>query len=189
MTNNLTKLSRTFDGRSYAYTKLELINKRLFELNPILANNVHLRELNLQQNFLSEFDQALFLKYLTKLNLEGNKIEDIRSLDNEEVLPFLEELNLSGNRIKRLVRIPLKRLRILRINHNEIDQVEFEGSQSLEVLEARNNRITDVSHLSNMPRLKEMYLAENMIEKISTLHDLNSLELLHLRKNKIEIIN
>ena len=30
VSDNLSKLSRTFDGRSYAYTNLDLTNKRLF---------------------------------------------------------------------------------------------------------------------------------------------------------------
>ena len=82
---------------------------------------------------------------------------------------------MSGNKINRLVRLPLKRLKILKINNNEIHSIELDGSQSLQVLELRSNRIKDVTSLSNMPKLTEMYLADNLVEDISTLHDLPSL--------------
>lgn len=148
-----------FDGTSYAYTKLDLTNKRLFGILSLISSYKHLREITLRHNFLSEFDNLLYLKYLVSLDLSNNRIEDIRSLDNAEILPFLSELDLSHNKIKRLVNIPLPRLQILVLSNNEIHQIEFEGNNTLERIDLKNNKLRDISKLSGLSKLKWLDLS------------------------------
>lgn len=99
----------------------------------------------------------------------------------------MKELDLSENKIKRLVNLPLPRLKVVRLRGNEIEQIEFEGgNESIEEMDLRGNRIRDVGRLSGFSKLQELDLSENQIDDISVLSELPNLRRLVVVKNKIE---
>lgn len=186
LSENVSELCKTFDGASYAFVKLSLGGKGLLSVTEAVWKYPHLRNIELQSNFLTSFQTLIKHQYLLTLNLAKNQIEDVNMLANDEAFPRLEVLNLSGNRIKKLGSVYLRKLKRLNLSHNLIEDIsDFDGSKTLEVLELRSNRIKDVSTLSHLPKLRELYLADNRLEQVTGLKLMNELVKLHLRKNKI----
>lgn len=157
-------MCKVYDGSGYAFVKLSLTSKGLLGIYEGIWKYPHLRELELNNNFLSSFQVLTKLQYLTSLNLSKNQIDDVTMLANDDSFPRLEVLDLSRNRIKKLSSVYLKQIKRLNLNHNQIEDIsDFDGNKTLEVLELRSNRIKDVSSLSHLPHLRELYLADNRL--------------------------
>ena len=81
----------------------------------------------------------------------------------------------------------LPNLRRLDLSSNSLDRVseEFDGLEKLEFLDLASNNISSVSHLKNLPALKELLLNNNNIRKFVGLEGCSSLQFLNLRANEI----
>jgi|JI6StandDraft_1071083.scaffolds.fasta_scaffold00237_49 Leucine-rich repeat (LRR) protein len=135
LNENVSELCKIYDGSGYAFVKLSLANKGLLGIYEGVWKYPHLREIELNNNFLSSFQTLAKLQYLVTLNLAKNQIDDVNLLANDDSFPRLEVLNLSGNRIKKLSSVYIKRIKRLNLNHNHIDDIsDFDGNKTLEVL-------------------------------------------------------
>ena len=58
LTENVSELCKVYDGSGYTFVKLNLSNKGLMGINEAIWKYPHLREIELNNNFISSF-QAL----------------------------------------------------------------------------------------------------------------------------------
>jgi Leucine-rich repeat (LRR) protein len=166
--------------------KLEVIGQELEILPETLGTYQHLRYINLSDNKLSNVEVLWEIPHILKLELQKNSITSLEVFDRTNVLLFLQHLNLKNNRIKQLSSIQLPRLEQLLLAGNQIEKVvDFSHHENLQLLELRNNKLTSLQGIANLPALKELYAADNKISSIEGLKNLPSLTKLHLRKNKI----
>ncbi|GAB5360183.1 hypothetical protein AAMO2058_000605700 [Amorphochlora amoebiformis] len=115
---------------------------------------------------------------LRDLNLSNNKLQDIENLD---LLPWLRHVNLDNNSVTTLRNLSgNSELSSLKIANNRVDHITPELLKNLEVLDLRNNRITDYDQVAGLspefcPRLRELSLAGNPIASdISYRHRVSS---------------
>ncbi|ROT63606.1 Insulin-like growth factor-binding protein complex acid labile chain [Penaeus vannamei] len=127
------------------YPDLLHVKPKTFEMQ------VHLEELHLAQNNISELEADMFigLSKLIVLSLRGNSIE---SLDGGVFIQLkqLKDLDLSENRIERL------------------DNQALAGLSNLRVLHLRDNRLTEIpaQNLALVPDLAELSLGGNEFTEI-----------------------
>jgi len=166
--------------------KLEVIGQELEILPETLGTYQHLRYINLSNNKLSNVEVLWEIPHILKLELQKNSISSLEVFDRTNVLLFLQHLNLKNNQIKQLTSIQLPRLEQLLLAGNKIEKVvDFYHHENLQLLEVRNNKLTSLQGIADLPALKELYAADNEISSIEGLKNLPSLTKLHLRKNKI----
>ena len=124
------------------------------------------------------------IPHLLIFKASNNQIETLNGLQDSNKLKHLQILLLNSNKIKELIPINLIHLKHLNLSDNEIASCEkFAGSNSLELLELRKNKLKNLKGLENMPMLTELYIAENELTTIDGLKNIPSLKRLHLRKN------
>ncbi|KAI8506452.1 hypothetical protein Bbelb_158790 [Branchiostoma belcheri] len=152
--------------------------------------------------------EHLSIPDLRELKLYGNKITDIQNLDRLQELACLQ---LQHNRIRRLGKglSCLRKLKILRIDSNDISQLEGKeltaNSQlthldvscnklqelaavnclpHLEELNASNNRLAAIRNM-RCKKLQDLDLSTNFLTDLSGLKDLHSLTTLNLATNRL----
>lgn len=142
-----------------------------------LSNFSNLTTLNLANNHISNDNEIKYLKNLTTLNFANNRLNN--NYTSIEELYSLQNLNLDGNNIQSLDSI--NKL-LTNINDNK-------KSLKLVNLSLSNNKLTDISVLSNISTLTNLYLANNNIANIEPLKTNTSLKILDISGNQISDIS
>lgn len=155
-----------------------------------LAELANLRGLNLEYHAVTDISVLHKLDNLQRLSLDGNPIQDFSAIES---LPLLKELNLRNTPIKDAdleYLAGLKNLVILYLDFNEIESLEGLGSIRPAVLSARQNKIGDITSLTNLDGslLWLLDLRKNQISKIDSLSKFKKLQYLSLSDNKITSI-
>jgi internalin A len=143
--------------------------------------------LNLSGNRIQEIKGLENLVQLTHLYLDSNEITEIQGL---EKLINLTGLSLSQNQISQIKGLGnLKKLTDLSLSENEVKEMEgLSKLVNLTHLNLEGNKITDIKNLDNLRFLSFLDLSANQIEEIKGLENLNSLEYLNLSANEINEI-
>lgn len=122
---------------------------------------------NFSFNQLQEIDRSItLLPNLEILNLESNQIKEIQNLTS---LTKLKHLNLSANLFQNINNLELKLCKIvsLDLSQNYLTSLAgFSKLYSLETLDVKSNRITDVAevkHISKLPCLENLILTGNPV--------------------------
>ena len=134
-------------------------------------------------------------------NLETLDISDIRFDNNSKVeevdlsslkdLAELKTLKTSRNGIKDLSPISVLDLKVLYLNETDSEDSDLEDlnsyilAENLEELYLAENKITNISELSNFTSLKTLNLRNNGISTMTNIKDMNNLETLNLSYNSI----
>ncbi|ORX49156.1 L domain-like protein [Hesseltinella vesiculosa] len=168
--NRLSSLPLTF-GRLQQLTVLDLSHNRFNDIPPALFQLTQLRDLNLSNNAITMLPQEIqslqalelvnlsnnaigpslpkeivTLTRLKKLQLEHNKLTDF-PLDWFVACPYLFDLTLSNNRLATLMTVMTKEICL----------------PNLQRLDVRHNRLYELPDQLQMPKLKEMFLADNAL--------------------------
>ena len=97
---NLQNLSKTFDGLSYAFTKLDIHEKELDGLGEELGNYNLLRDFNCSNNKIPDINHLSKMTYISTIDASTNSIKDISMFNVEDSFLYLKSLNLKQNNIK-----------------------------------------------------------------------------------------
>ncbi|KAJ3320321.1 Leucine-rich repeat-containing protein 23 [Boothiomyces sp. JEL0866] len=181
ISQNLSLIARTAVGLSHAYTRLELHEKEITNLNAIAAFP-HLRYIDCSDNNLVNIEALSNLEYLLSLNLQNNFISQLpASLDK---FKYLQHVNLAKNKLKDFTITTWPMLSFLNLNENKLtENVGFEDFPELLHLELRGNKLKTNPKLS-LPKLQRLYLAANEIASLK-FPELPHLQVLNLRQNKL----
>lgn len=106
--------------------------------------------------------------------------------ESAQQLKFLTDVNLSGNKLTKLRHILCRKLLNLKIDSNEISEVELKEHASLLTLSMQKNKLENLKGITNLKELTSLDLAENQITTLSGISGCNSLRKLNLTLNKIE---
>ena len=170
---------------------LQISNRRKSDLaglerykNLVIPNQT---ELDISGNLLTSVINELFLlKFLKKLNLSNNTIQEIFSLPRQ-----LEALNLSENFISQINEniLTLSNLHTLDISFNQIQSISSISRLSkLKCLYVNNNRLTSLNGIEYLTYLIELDLSDNLLKSSSSISALNlnsSLVVVNIENNPI----
>lgn len=181
--------------------ELDIAGMRLRDLGTVFASDSlrALKELNLDNNSLTDVSALRVLPHLAVLRLNRNKLDNAplfaaRQLEEDEPPPVcasLTVLQLGGNQISQISALglgQLQKLRVLFLQDNDIQRVEgLEALAGLRELVLDRNRIKyiDPNALSNQVSLRELRLEENGLRSLAHLGPLPRLHSLHLGCNRV----
>ena len=183
--NSLSKLSKTFDGLSYAFSKLDIHEKELDGLGEEINNFILLRDFNCSNNKIKDISPLSLMKYITIIEASTNVIKEINMFEVENSFQYLKILNLKQNRIKKLPKMHAVYLEDLNLSENRINDIsEFNGLPKLKKLNLNQNKIKSCYGLANCPNLEVLYLNNNRIKSMEGIN-LERLRKLRLKTNRI----
>lgn len=170
-----------------SYSPELYLNSEIEDVNTILKNlkytHPQLRSLTIINGDGNlNFREARFSDSLRRLNLDGNKIED---LDLEDKTPNLTNLNLGSNNIRNL-KLPSS-ITNLNLYDNNLGQKNLIFPPYLTMLNLRHNNLGDegVASLNLPSSLKILDLSQNGITDVSSLNLPSSLTKLYLNRNQL----
>lgn len=155
-------------------------NKIVVDIRPTdLNEKVYEKELSvldilkLREKSISDLRGIESCRNLNTVDLANNNIVDVLPLADN---PKLNKVNISGN-IRPINIEKLKQIKNLIINNAEID-TEYLNLISqltnLKILEAKNNKINDVSLVKNLRNLSSLTLDKNNISDVRALKSIQS---------------
>ena len=190
------------DLKTLRYLFLQNVRLDKYNKFIIKIGSLKLLSINSCENiFISEQDNPKIgesnINELKKLVLFKNNNFNIMHLQNVKY-EYLEILNLNNNKIsdiRILKELNFKNLKILNLNNNEISDIDILEKVNfieLKELDLRNNIISDINILenANFIELEKLYLSNNKISDINILEKINFKELkdLYLSFNNISDI-
>jgi Leucine-rich repeat (LRR) protein len=131
------------------------------------------------------------MQQLVYLNIAKNKIKGLGLFCTEEAFPNLKWLDASNNKYTELPAIKLPKLEYLDISYNKIEKINegWTGHSNIRILKSIDNKFKNLAPFKIMPKLEELYLANNCVANLAGWESLPELRKLHLRRNKIEKID
>lgn len=178
------------------FSKLQILNLSNNEISDDseIKYLEDLQVLNFANNKLdNQYTSIETLYDLTNLDLSGNNIQDLNSLNNylvnleaERKDPQLTELTLANNNLTNIeVLYNLSTLQGLNISNNDITDISYiSPNKALNTLNISGNNIEDVAVLSELTNVKTLYMSNNLIENIQPITKL-SLTTLDISGNRI----
>ena len=205
---NKKKLEEVNQTGLYPLEIIKYIYKENINLIHIFKNKIYIqninniKELDLSSNIIGnkglEIISMINFKQLKKLNLNDNKITDIKSLEKSK-FEKLEIINLGNNNltdINKLEKLNFRELEELYLNHNSIKDInvlEKVKFKKLKKLELSDNNISDIKVLEKVhfKELKKLYLNINIISNIKVFEKVKfeKLETLKLNNQKLTDIS
>jgi Leucine-rich repeat (LRR) protein len=126
LSEGLTSIQKTYNGETFAFSDLSLEGKNLDSLGDNLTDFEHLRVINLNKNKFSNIDKLRNLKFLQSLEACDNALTDNYFMsESKQQLKFLTSVNLSGNKLTKLRQLLCTKLRNLNVDGNIISECEL----------------------------------------------------------------
>jgi Leucine-rich repeat (LRR) protein len=176
--------------KSVGYRKLNLAGLNLDFLKNVILEYRNIQYIDLSNNQLVDIQLLLTFDNLVYLNIANNKIKHINYLAEEDRFPNLQHLEAQNNKFVELPLLKVPKLTYLDVSDNAItkyDRIEG-GHPSLTVFKANNNKFKSLFFFKDMPKLREIYLNDNVIATINDFENIPELQILSLDRNKIEKI-
>eukprot|EP00960_Hanusia_phi_P039586 753947-Hanusia_phi.AAC.4 len=201
ISDSLSGIESTIDGRSVAFTTLNLEGKKIEDISPVSLLE-HIRYAYLSRNLIKDLSPLSNLHHLLSLKLDNNKLEAVdlgslsflqfADLSNNKLgswtgvdAPLLRYLDLSFNRIQTVSGLEKNpQLQNLFLHGNELETCEGTGHPSIKEITLHKNKISDLQGLSALVNVKKLNLSENNIASLNGL-PLGELVSLDLRQNQL----
>jgi len=154
-----------------------------------MGGSVFLRQLNLDSTNLSTMEQLNGFSHVVSLSLRQNKIHRVQGL---EECPSLVELYLGGNALSTLRTSSPTAAQLLILDASDNKLVSLKGVElysRLEIVYVTGNDICDISGVTGLKHVKEIFLALNSVPKrlhhLKYFSELPNLVVLDLRANSL----
>ncbi|KAJ1340426.1 hypothetical protein BSLG_004829 [Batrachochytrium salamandrivorans] len=187
ISKSVSLISRTGDGLSYAYSRLDIHNTGVTSLDT-LETYPHLRYIDCSDNQLVDISTLAKLEFLLSVNVSNNKLRNIPEvLDKKR---YLQHVNLSKNHLQEFCITSWPIASWINLNgaeslDNSLIELTLQSFPELVHLEVRGNKLSTML-TCNTPKLQRLYLAANGISALNALEGKPCLQLLHLRGNSIQ---
>jgi len=77
------------DKTGYGYRAMDLKNKKMDMLNPVILTFKNIIKIDFQDNSIQDFQLLGQLPFLVTLNLKKNGVRDLRALNHDDYFPHL----------------------------------------------------------------------------------------------------
>ena len=180
---NLTRLNELNLERFINLRELNCNDNKLTDLD-CLSNCTSLQVLWCSNNKLSNLDWLSNCTSLKKLYCNDNKLSNIDGIAN---CISLRELNCSDNKLTDLDCLSnCTSLQELECSHNQLSNLDFlSNCTSLQYLDCCFNKLSNLDGLSICTSLQELYCQCNQISNLDCLSNCTSLQKLYCSGNKL----
>jgi Leucine-rich repeat (LRR) protein len=191
VTQYLDGLAQSEDFGNFFFGELNLSNRRVETLAKSMEEVKEVQRCDLSVNNITDINPLKDMQNLVYLNIAKNKIKALSVFTSDESFPNLRWLDASNNKYTDLPAIKLPKLEYLDISYNKIEKVSegWTGHANIRILKSIDNKFKNLAPFKIMPKLEELYLANNMVTNLAGWESLPELRILHLRRNKIEKID
>ncbi|KAI9088305.1 hypothetical protein DFS34DRAFT_585957, partial [Phlyctochytrium arcticum] len=182
---HITLLSRTGNGLSHAYTRLEIHDQAITDLD-CLDHYPHLRTIDVSLNALLDVKGLASLEYLLSVDLHANLLTSIPPILDKK--KYLQHVNIARNRLEKFDITSWPMCTWLNLNENSLTTLSLPDFPALQHLEVRANKLSSIQPL-HAPKLQKLYLSANpTLSTLATvdLDDKPALQMLHFRDCAIE---
>lgn len=187
----LSNLTKTFSGMSYAFTTFNCSEKEIDEFNDILADFIHLRDVNISKNKIPFVKGIQNMTHLYRFDGRENDLREMSCFSDAEKFKFIQLLYLSQNKIRILPALYMDNLIELHLDNNQIkNATQFSvGLKKVKFINLSNNKLRSCDGISNCPNLEKLMLNDNEIKTFKGLENMPKLEIFEVSNNKIEKID
>jgi internalin A len=177
-------LERIREAKKSSASKLNLSELKLIKIPSEISKLTQLTKLNLRGNQLTEIKGLEQLTQLNELELAVNQLTEIKGL---EQLTQLTKLNLASNQLTEITGlVQLTKLTELNLYNNQLTKIKgLEKLTKLTELVLASNQLTEVKGLEKLTKLTDLYLYENQLTEIKGLEKLTKLSKLYLFENQL----
>jgi len=125
------------------------------------------------------------------LNLQNNKIKALTVFTQDDMFPNMKWLDVSKNKITEMPAFKLPKLEYLDISYNKLEKVNdgWAGHANIRIFKTIDNKFKSLAQFKAMPKLEELYAAQNAFTALTGWEGMSVLKRLHLRRNKIEKVD
>lgn len=185
--DHLSGMKMSDDGESFLFTELIMPNKGIEALNKCVEEGKEVYIVNFANNGIADPTFLSCMANLVHLDLSKNKVKNLSIFSTEEFCLNLKYLDISSNKFTELPALKCPKLQYLDISYNKLEKVNegWAGHGELKIFKSIDNKFKNMTPFKNMPKLLELYLANNQIGALSGYEGLGALKKLHLRHNKI----
>lgn len=169
---------------------LDLDRNQLEDIDS-LRSLCHLRHLSINDNHLECIDSMRHLPNLISFEARGNMLTSIDFIDLQAYAPLeqLEKLDLAHNQLDSLLGLDtLDALIYFNVSHNRLQELEIVSTmEHLKVLKATHNELVYLDTTA-IPKIRVLYLDDNMLEEITTPACLKYLESFSIRRQPVPTV-
>ena len=186
----MQNLDNSGDKECLQFSHLECAGQELEQLAKAAEEIKDVTVIDFSNNGLVDVSSLNTLARLTRLNLANNKIKNFAVFAQEDAFPNLKWLDISNNKFTEWPAFKCPKLDYLNIGGNKLEKVsaEWAGHPNLRIISAFDNKLKNLGNFKGMPKLEELYLANNLITSFNGWEGgLPMLKRLHLRRNKIKV--
>ena len=186
----MTNLDASADKECLQFSTVECAGQELEQLMKVAEEIKDVTVIDFSNNGLVDVSTLNTLSRLTRLNLANNRIKNFACFSQEDAFPNLKWLDISNNKFAEWPAFKCPKLDYLNIGGNKLEKVsgEWAGHPNLRVISAYDNKFKNLGNFKGMPKLEELYLANNLISSFNGWEGgLPALKRLHLRRNKIKV--
>lgn len=175
--NNISRLLDISSLKKLQY--LNISDNLVNELPIIFSDFSELLYLDISGNNISSLSVVKNIKKIQYLNISDNKISsgDLNDLRN---LSGLLELYATNCSLTNVTGINSTSIQVLDISNNKISRLQETSYPKLQVLNANENDISDLSSLQNSNQLRKLYLNYNPLVEIASIKNITSIKELHM---------
>lgn len=183
----LENFTYTPDRECFQFKDLVCTGQECEQLAKAMDEVKDVQNVDFSVNGLSDPTSFKDLTRLVTLNLANNKIKAVTCFGLDDSFHNLKWLDISNNKFSEFPAFKCPKLEYLNINGNKLEKINeaWTGHENLRVVSAVDNKFKNLAVFKIMPKLEELYLAQNMITTLSGYESLPKLQKLHLRRNKI----
>lgn len=185
--NLIDKIDQFAFADAHSLSRVNLSQNRIEHLAVgMFKDQKYLDQIYLDNNKLTEIDPKLFAvnEQLTQVNLANNNLLRLEAIVFNH-LKKMEMFDVSGNSLNEINVSGLPSLKTLRLNRNNLTELQLEN---VENVEAGHNQIRRVQ-IVPATAIKELRMPHNRLESIANITNLSTLVALDLSYNRIGHLN
>ena len=178
----LRNIGKLAIGYSFVFLDLHLPALGIKSID-VISNYVHLLNVNLMHNMISDLTPLNSLDCLVSLNVSNNVIPNLDSLITMKNLRNLDASNNLIDSVGNMSRFPA--LEKLNLSNNHVCLLAgVSQNKRLRVLNVSSNKIYTMMHFGPI-KVTELYIAANDLESVEEVQFLNQLQVLDISYNRI----
>ena len=157
--------SNSADNECMQFMDVVCPNQELEQLGKATEEIKDVTIIDFSNNGLADVTLLKDLNRLTRLNLNNNRIKNASVFATDDVFLNLKWLDLSNNKFNEWPSFKCPKLDYLNISGNKLEKVSdtWAGHPTLRIISCADNKFKNLANFKAMPKLEELYLANNLI--------------------------